>query len=275
MTGRCGACHRARIRATRWHRRENAARRPGHERICSRRRDLPVGPFVETAVESALQKYFHFHSPQITSRTSRIPPHQRGVSRSSRTRGADAVDAAAFCAQRDCRAGDEPVSDQQHADERCCCVRRSRVVLTPRRWRQVCGRQVSPTGRGQATYSASDGGKRARSPGRARRKPLKPLRAGMPGDSGVLVVTRVLSTNTKCTRGCGCSGHPAFPTPSVGGSFKQRLGRLASRGRSRIRRDSVIASVAKQYIFLSLRGEMDCFAELSSGGASRRPVGSQ
>src|SRR5713226_9004678 len=37
------------------------------------------------------------------------------------------------------------------------------------------------------TISADDGGKRARSPGRARRKPLKPLRAGMPGDSGVLV----------------------------------------------------------------------------------------
>jgi hypothetical protein len=29
-----------------------------------------------------------------------IPPHHRGVSRSSRTRGADAVDAAAFCARR-------------------------------------------------------------------------------------------------------------------------------------------------------------------------------
>ena len=53
--------------------------------------------------------------------------------------GRGAVDAAAFCAQRDCRAGDEPVSDQQHADERCCSVRRSRVVLTPRRWRQVRG----------------------------------------------------------------------------------------------------------------------------------------
>src|SRR5258705_10548020 len=31
------------------------------------------------------------------------------------------------------------VSDQQRADERCCSVRRSRVVLTPRRLRQVCG----------------------------------------------------------------------------------------------------------------------------------------
>src|SRR6266480_7988191 len=38
------------------------------------------------------------------------------------------------------------VSDQRHADERCCCVRRSRVVLTPRRWRQVRGCCVGPTG---------------------------------------------------------------------------------------------------------------------------------
>src|SRR5467141_882405 len=50
----------------------------------------------------------------------------------------------------------------------------------------------------------------------------------MPGDSGVLVVTRVRSTNTKCTRGRGCNGHPAFPTPSLGGSFINASG--ASRG---------------------------------------------
>jgi hypothetical protein len=31
-------------------------------------------------------------------------------------------------------------------------------------------------------WSGNDGDKKARSPGRARRKPLKPLRAGMPGD---------------------------------------------------------------------------------------------
>ena len=28
------------------------------------------------------------------------------------------------------------------------------------------------------------------------------------------------STTTKCTRGRGCHGHPAFPTPSLGGKFK-------------------------------------------------------
>src|SRR5229473_3250708 len=48
-------------------------------------------------------------------------------------------------------------------------------------------RLVGPTGRGQNLNPLDDGGKRARSPGRARHKPLKPLRAGMPGDSGVLV----------------------------------------------------------------------------------------
>src|SRR6266852_2768510 len=52
--------------------------------------DLPVGLFVDRRVESYFcfsEKYFCSHSPQIRSRTFRIPPHQRGVSRSSRTRG--------------------------------------------------------------------------------------------------------------------------------------------------------------------------------------------
>src|SRR5216684_5525073 len=84
---------------------------------------------------------------------------------------------------------------------------------------------VGPTGL-RKDISVGDGGKQARSPGRARRKPLKPLRAGTSGDSGVLVVTRVRSTNTKCTRGRGCNGHPAFPTPSKGERFINGSGAL-------------------------------------------------
>src|SRR5882724_8714832 len=114
--------------------------------------------------------------------------------------------------------------------------------------------RVGPTGLRQ-NISAGDGGKTARSPGRARRKPLKPLRAGMPGDSGVLVVTRVLSTNTKCTRGRGCNGHPAFPTPSLGGRFSNASG--ASRGEGVNVRLDVIASEAKQSIS-PRKGRMDC-----------------
>ena len=42
--------------------------------------------------------------------------------------------------------------------------------------------------------------------------------------------TRVRSTNTKCTRGCGCNGHPAFPTPSLGGSFINASGAWRGEG---------------------------------------------
>src|SRR5438270_1731251 len=67
------------------------------------------------------------------------------------------------------------------ADERHGSGRRSRVVLTPRRWRQASEKCL-----------ACDGDNQARSPGRSRRKPLKPLRAGMPGDSGEPVVTTLV-----------------------------------------------------------------------------------
>jgi hypothetical protein len=39
-----------------------------------------------------------------------------------------------------------PVSDRKHADERCCSVRQNRVVLTPRRWRQVLRRMSAQPG---------------------------------------------------------------------------------------------------------------------------------
>ena len=168
------------------------------------------------AVRSRLKKYFGFHAPQITSRTFRIPPHQRGVSRSSRTRGADAVDAAAFCARWMAGRVERLVSDLQ-ACGREMLLRTAKSCGPDAPTLASSSRMLCRPYRVQTQRkSAGDGGKTARSPGRARRKPLKPLRAGMPGDSGVLVVTRVRSTNTKCTRGRGCSGHPAFPTPSKG-----------------------------------------------------------
>jgi hypothetical protein len=96
------------------------------------------------------------------------------------------------------------------------CGRRSRVVLTPRRWRQGGGRRAGPTG-SQACNFAGDGDNQARSPGRSRRKPLKPLRAGTPGEPAYL------RSNSRafylCTRGRGCGEHPAFPTPSILGGF--------------------------------------------------------
>ena len=126
----------------------------------------------------------------------------------------DAVDAAALSARWDRRAGSLGACERSTA--------RGREMLS--RTAKSCGpdaptlasssrRFVGPTGRGHSIF-ADDGGKRARSPGRARHTPLKPLRRECRvfrrtcGD-----YTRVLPTH--CTRGCGCSGHPAFPAPSV------------------------------------------------------------
>jgi hypothetical protein len=152
MTGRCGACHRARVRATRWHRRENAAPRPGHERICFRRRavicpsgcslkelsslisDFPKNISVFTHPKSLLELW-----PSHPTRGAYHDRHEaRGGMRWTRQRFARDGIAG--------RVGERPVSDQQRADEGCCSVRRSRVVLTPRRWRQVRGGCVGPTG---------------------------------------------------------------------------------------------------------------------------------
>jgi hypothetical protein len=40
------------------------------------------------------------------------------------------------------------VSDQQHADERCCCVRRSRVVLTSSRFFGLLKTAEAPENKG-------------------------------------------------------------------------------------------------------------------------------
>jgi hypothetical protein len=49
-------------------------------------------------------------------------------------------------------AGRDAVDAGGASDEGASCGRRSRVVLTPRRWRQVCGRQLS-----QATVANKPG----------------------------------------------------------------------------------------------------------------------
>jgi len=81
--------------------------------------------------------------------------------------------------------------------------RRSRVVLTPRRWRQVVD---------NAAHCDDDGDNKPGSPGRARRKPLKPFARGMPGrfrrtygDDLRVFFSRMLRVRTM---------RPAFPAPS-------------------------------------------------------------
>src|ERR1700723_1929268 len=77
------------------------------------------------------------------------------------------------------------------SDECAGCGRRSRVVLMPRRWHQVAT---------MLTHCAGDGDKQARSPGRARRNPSKPLRGECRAFSGVTVVTTLVCFFTLHTR---------------------------------------------------------------------------
>ena len=75
--------------------------------------------FPKWPVQPLLQKYFCFGPRQISSLIRAVPPQQRGVAHVTNA-GRDAVDAGSAL------------------DEMCCSGRRSRVVLTPRCWRQVC-----------------------------------------------------------------------------------------------------------------------------------------
>src|ERR1700738_4275517 len=95
---------------------------------------------------------------------------------------------------------------------------------------------------------------------RARRKPLKPLRAGMPGDSGVLVVTRVRSITTIAHETAGALGIRHSPRPLWAEGFLQDSG--AARREAANARLDVIASEAKQSIS-PRKGRMDCFASLA------------
>jgi hypothetical protein len=81
---------------------------------------------------------------------------------------------------------------------------------------------ASPTGfrqnlNPQATVTTS------RSPGRARRKPLKPLRAGMPGCSGGPVVTNSCAFYTLRTR-LRVHWAPGIPHALMGGRIKHNSG---------------------------------------------------
>ena len=72
--------------------------------------------------------------------------------------------------------------------------------------------RVGPTGLRQ-DLSAGDGGKQARSPGRARRKPLKPLRAGTSGDSGVPVYSCAFLPMQSAHEAAGATGTRRSPRP--------------------------------------------------------------
>src|SRR5260370_37832000 len=71
----------------------------------------------------------------------------------------------------------------------------------------------------------------------------KTIARGMPGETGVTVVTMLVCFVLFRTRGCGCIERPAFPAPSdfSGAKFLPKLGRIAPRDRGVIFGFDVIA----------------------------------
>src|ERR1700732_1287201 len=82
-------------------------------------------------------------------------------------------------------------------------------------------------------HCACDGGKQARSPGRARRKPLKPLRGECRAISGVTVVTTLVCYLHTAHEATGASGarHSLRPLIFRGQKISVKLGRIGSRDR--------------------------------------------
>jgi hypothetical protein len=109
-----------------------------HSELTNSRQSNPTGKSV-ICLSSPFRKNIPVH---FRPKSLLYPPlsraHERGVSRSSRTLGAG------------CGGRDGGRRDFDRADECRFRGRRSRVVLTPRRWRQVGG-----------SDSAGDGGKKA------------------------------------------------------------------------------------------------------------------
>jgi hypothetical protein len=95
-------------------------------------------------VQICLKEYSASRSAQITGVSIASRPTGAFRDRHERWAG-DAVDAAAL-ARHVMQGAVKPVSGQRRADGRCCCARPSRVVPTPRRWRQLRGGEVGPTG---------------------------------------------------------------------------------------------------------------------------------
>jgi hypothetical protein len=131
------------------------------------------------------QEINHFVSPPNHPYKAAVPPGKRGGSRSSRTRGG----------MRWTRglANDER---RPARTAKSCGPGAPTLALSPR----------------AARAAADDGGKKARSPGRARRKPLKPLRREGRRCSGSPVV---LPPCFLLHGAHGCNQHPAFPAPSL------------------------------------------------------------
>jgi hypothetical protein len=145
------------------------------------------------------------------------------------------------------------------------CGRRSRVVLTPRRRRQVLEKQAS--------CEFSWGRRWQQSPitGESAKQSLKPLRAGMPGDPGATVVTNARAFYPP-RAAAGATGTRHSPRPHWANDFRHNSGAMRRENAEAYLAVIARGKATKQSILTS---RLIASRNLSSDGAFARPVGSQ
>jgi hypothetical protein len=151
--------------------------------------DLPVGHRLRFRIRPFVQpvskKYFCFSEMQIRGISRPVPSHSRGGSRSSRTRGG---------------------------------MRWTRVALLTRALIQRTAKSCGPDAPTLASSLRNQflQATVARKPGHRGERGIsrKTIARGMPGVSGVTVVTTLVCHFCFRTQGCGRSERPAFPAPS-------------------------------------------------------------
>jgi hypothetical protein len=246
------------------------------------------GPPTDLGVCPApFAKIFLFFRNQNQAISVAVPPH-RGAYHDRRLRGAGCDGRDSVGRARRSQGEMNLVSDLRRADERRCQlfspelagshevrldpwrdgrVRRSRVVLTPRRWRQVLRRCIRPNRVSNA--SSIRKATVARKPGHRGEHEVsrEPIRAGKAGVIRLnLWSTRAFFVRTTAGAiGIRLSLRPLFAKE---GETDANLGCFPRRENAELRL-VVIASEAKQSI-LSLRRAMDCFvasAPRNDGGA--------
>ncbi len=166
---------------------------------------LPSFAFVQPQRE----KYFAFPETRSGVGCAHLIP-ARGAVAIVTNAGWDAVDAGGN-ARRTLPARLRQTSRRTGTGSAARCWRRhlayGEVVWS---WRPDAGVKLAC----DAAHHADDGGKKARSPGRARNKPSDHC-AGNAGLSRLNLYARVrFLFSAKGTRDRGCSQHPAFPAPS-------------------------------------------------------------
>jgi hypothetical protein len=177
------------------------------------------------ACPAPFAKIFLFFRSQITSMFS---PSRSAEGRwpSSRTLGRDAVDAAAPARLRRSQGGIS-VSDSR--------ARRRTVLL---RTVKSCGPDASKVGVKLVEVLRTRPGGQSLNPPMT--VPKKPDRRGEHEISRKTIACGNAGRSRcdrgdyscafyPCTRGCGCIGHPAFPTPSFGRRINAQPGRIAPR----------------------------------------------